>query len=181
MTATTLEELRQVLADKYEELKRRLTRRTGSEDLASEVLHETWLRLGAASEQSPVRSPGAYIFRSAINIAADRRRADDRRASALEISEILDVADETSDPARSVEARLDLEMLEHALEELTDRRRTILLASRLHGYTLRQIAERLQISQRMVEIELKHALEHCAERLKRKLTRHFGPQGHKTS
>jgi RNA polymerase sigma-70 factor (ECF subfamily) len=51
----------------------------------------------------------------------------------------------------------------------------ILLASRLEGTPLRLIAGQLGISQRMVEIELKHALDHCAERLDRKVTKRFGP------
>jgi RNA polymerase sigma-70 factor (ECF subfamily) len=67
------------------------------------------------------------------------------------------------------------------LEELTPRRRMILLASRVEEVTLQEIANRLGISQRLVEIELKHALDHCAERLQRQVVRRFGPKPRETS
>lgn len=38
------------------------------------------------------------------------------------------------------------------------------------------IAEQIGISQRMVEIELKNALAHCAQRLNRKIVQRFGPR-----
>jgi hypothetical protein len=46
---------------------------------------------------------------------------------------------------------------------------------------LRDIAEHLGISQRLVEIELKHAVDHCAERLGKQVTRRFGPKPRQTS
>jgi hypothetical protein len=45
MAETTWALLRDLLTDRYTEFKVRLTRRLGSEELASESLHETWLRL----------------------------------------------------------------------------------------------------------------------------------------
>ena len=56
------------------------------------------------------------------------------------------------------------------------RRRDILLASRLEGISLRDIAGRHGISQRMVEIELKYALMHCGRRMGRKIVQRFGPR-----
>jgi RNA polymerase sigma factor (sigma-70 family) len=173
--------LRQLLAEKYDDLRSRLTRRLGSEELASEVLHETWLRLDQGIDAKSIRSPGAYLFRSALNIAIDRGRAERRRVQPSKIEAMLYIADDAPGPAQQAEARLELEQLERALEELTPRRRTILLAARLEGLPLWQIAERLDISQRLVEIELKHALEHCAQRLNRNVTRRFGPRPRQTS
>nr|WP_283472113.1 sigma-70 region 4 domain-containing protein [Methylosinus trichosporium] len=60
-----------------------------------------------------------------------------------------------------------MELLRQALEELTPRRRLILLASRVEGTPLRQIADDLGLSRRMVDMELRRALRHCAMRLRR--------------
>jgi len=104
-----------------------------------------------------------------------------RRAPAGEIGALLDVADDAPSPDREIEARSEVAALERAIEELSPRRRTILLASRVQQLPLRQIAERLGVSQRLVEIELKQALAHCAERLERPLTQRFGPGAAKPS
>lgn len=73
-----------------------------------------------------------------------------------------------------IEANTELEALQHAVMELTPRRRAILHASRVEGKSLRVIAEEIGISQRMVEIELKDALAQRALRLNRKIVRRFG-------
>ena len=52
MAETTWALLRDLLTDRYTEFKVRLTRRLGSEELASESLHETWLRLHRVIEGS---------------------------------------------------------------------------------------------------------------------------------
>ncbi|MCK9915650.1 sigma-70 family RNA polymerase sigma factor [Microbacteriaceae bacterium K1510] len=181
MTENGWAALRQLLVDRYEELRKRLTRRLGSEELARETLHETWLHLHRKDEIGAVASPTGYVLRTAFNLATDRGREESRLARRFEIRSALESADEAPGPARQVEARLEIAALEEALDELSERQRTILLASRLEAMTLRQIATALGVSQRLVEMELKVALEHCAARLGRVITRRFGPKPRGTS
>jgi RNA polymerase sigma-70 factor (ECF subfamily) len=175
MTEATWTVLRQLLADRYDEFRKRLAHRLGSEELARETLHETWIHLHRGESSETIKSPAGYLLRTAFNIATDRGRKESRLARRFEIKAVLEAPDETPGAADVTEARQEIEALERALEELTPRRRMILLASRLEGTPLRLIAGQLGISQRMVEIELKHALDHCAERLDRKVTKRFGP------
>jgi RNA polymerase sigma factor (sigma-70 family) len=183
MTETNLASLRQLLVERYDDMRRRLARRLGSTDLATEILHETYLRLDRGSaELGAVHSPKAYLFRTALNVAADHhRQAESRRLSGLEIEALRGIADAALDPAKALEARLEVTTLERALEELTPRRRAILIAARLQDVPHAEIAARFGISTRMVEKELKSALLHCSLRLEKKLTRRFGPQGPETS
>jgi RNA polymerase sigma factor (sigma-70 family) len=181
MTETTWTALRQLLADHYDDFRKRLTRRLGSDDLARETLHETWVHLHGKETIEGIANPFRYLLRTAFNIAIDRGRKEARLAGRVEIRAVL----ETPDTAPSVEeeaaARSDIAVLERALEELTPRRRAILLAARLQGMRLRDIAEHLGISQRLVEIELKHAVDHCAARLGKQVIRRFGPRPRQTS
>jgi RNA polymerase sigma-70 factor (ECF subfamily) len=183
MTGTTWDALRQLLVERYDDLRRRLARRLGSAELATEVLHETYLRLNRDSaELGMVQSPNAYLFRTALNVAADHhRKAEGRRLSTLEIDTLRGVADAAIDPARAMEARLEVTTLERALEELTPRRRAILIAARLEDVPHVEIAARFGISTRMVEKDLRAALLHCSERLEKKLTGRFDPNTSKTS
>ena len=68
MTIDSISSLRTLLLAEYVDFDRRLTRRLGSPDLASEALNETYLRLEGMRELGPVRSPKAYLFRIAPRV-----------------------------------------------------------------------------------------------------------------
>jgi len=176
MNDTTWQALRQLLIDRYDDFRRRLARRLGSVELATEILHETYLRLNRDSiELGVVQSPNAYLFRTALNVAADHHRsAEGRRLNTVEVETLRSIADAAIDPARAMEARLQVTTLERALEELTPRRRAILIAARLEEVPHAEIAARFGISTRMVEKELRVALLHCSARLEKKLEGRFG-------
>lgn len=157
--------LRGQLVENYEGLVRKLTRRLGSSDYAQEALHETFLRLDRVSEAEPVRSPADYIFRTAINIAKDRQKAQSYRVSSSKVDALLDVCDEGPDPARVVEARSEIEAFKRALAALPPRPREVLRSISIEGQSAREVAARLQVSVRTVENDLKLALGHCADSL----------------
>jgi RNA polymerase sigma factor (sigma-70 family) len=167
MAETTWVVLRALLSDRYEDFKARLTRQLGSEDLASESLHETWLRLHRLDDARAVRNPPAYLLRVAVNIAMDSLRAESRRARRSEIKAALEVADHAPGPAQEAEARFEFEAFEQAFKELPERRRAILFASRLEGLTHQMIAKQFGISKRTVQYELERAVVHLEARLKK--------------
>jgi RNA polymerase sigma-70 factor (ECF subfamily) len=173
--------LRQLLVERYDEFRKRLTLRLGSAELARETLHETWLHLHRSAPVGTIVSPPGYLLRIAYNIATDRGRKQSRLARRTEVMAVLEMADDAPSAEREVSARQEITELEAALEELTPRRRMVLLASRVEEVTLQEIAQRLGVSQRLVELELKHALDHCAERLQRQVVRRFGPKPRETS
>ena len=168
--------LRSRLETGYDGLKERLRRRLGSEDLAGDVLQETWLRLGQVSSIGVVQRPDAYLLRIALNIAADRRQAENRRLSAAEVNALLQMADPALDAERLLYSRAEMIALERALDELPPRRRAILLLARVEEIAHEDIARRFGISTRMVAKELSRALDHCSARLGREVIRRFGPR-----
>lgn len=176
MTESGLELLHRLLMVEYESLKIQLARYLGSEDRASDALQDTWLRLQKAKPAGPVKRPYPYLLRIAYNMALKRARGERGNVTLEEAREALDLVDDAPDPERAAEARSEFAVLEKALSELTPRRRDILIASRVEGATLREIAARLDISQRLVEMELKLALIHCGESLGRKIIQRFGPR-----
>lgn len=166
--------LRTLLLDRYDDFKHRLARRLGSVDLAAETLQETWLRLERPGDPGTLKSPDAYLFRIALNVAADRRDADRRRLTLSEIEALRHQDDDELDPARIAESRAEIVALTKALDELPPRCRAIFIATRLDETPHKVLAMRYGISIRMVERDLKRALEHCSERLERISPRKFG-------
>lgn len=157
--------LRALLVERYEALRRRLTRRLGSGDAAAEVLHETWLRLGRLSPSQPVARPESYLYRAALNVAADRREQDQRRLNLSEVEMLRHLDDAELDPERVAAARSDIAALSRALAELPPRCRAIFMAVRLDGKSHREVAEHFGLSIRMIERELKRAVDHCMSKL----------------
>ena len=171
----------QLFLSSYEDFRVRLRRRLGSEDLANDVLHETYLRVDRMDVPPNLQQPNAYLYRMALNIAADRRQADARLLTGSEVEELLQSADEAQDPSRVVGGQKEIQSLVKALYELPARRRKILIAARLEEAPHLEISQRFGISTRMVEKEIKAALGHCAKRLERKVIQRFGPGAGKPS
>jgi RNA polymerase sigma factor (sigma-70 family) len=172
--------LRRFLMTGYHDLRRRLIRRLGSAELASEALHETYLRLDRVGEAA-VQRPNDYIFRIALNIASDLKRTDKRRLNYSQIEALYHTADAVIDAERQLEARSELAALEHAFQQLSPRQRAILIAVRVEGVPHAELARRFGISERMVDKDLRRALEHCADQLERTLTTRFGSRPFKSS
>lgn len=168
--------LRQLLLLDYNELKFLLARRLGSADRAAEALHDTWLRLEHANTPEKIARPRPYLLRMARNLALKRQQAERETVTLEDARAAISLVDEAPDPERAAAAKSEARALDLALAELSPRRRAILLASRVEGMPLREIAERLDLSQRMVEMELRLALIHCGRRLGKNVVQRFGPK-----
>ncbi len=165
MTGTTWTGLRDLLTNRYEDFKIRLTRQFGSEELATETLHETWLHLHRPGSAGQLQNPPAFLMRIAANIAKDRQRSERRKAGRSEIDAALEIADPAPGPAQATQARIDLQAVERAIAELPERTRAILVASRLDRLTHQHIADRMMISRRTVLYELNRAIAHLEARI----------------
>jgi RNA polymerase sigma factor (sigma-70 family) len=173
--------LLRLLTSNYSTLKGRLARRLGSAEAADEALQEAFLRMERMEGIGAVRQPQSYLFRVALNIAADLRRSEKRRLARSEIEQLLQLEEDELTPERIVEGRSSVRALVQALDGLPARPRSILMAARIEGVTHEQIAARFAISTRLVERELKQALDHCRTQLEIKYQRSFGTARSTTS
>jgi RNA polymerase sigma factor (sigma-70 family) len=155
--------LRDVLVMNYEGLKRQLARKLGCPDMASECLHDAWLRLGESSLAAPMPSQQAYVYRVACNAAIDRLRSTRIRPRAsVEDVDLDALADSTPGPEEIAEKRSDVLALDRALQRLSRRQRAVLVALRIEERTREEVAQWLCISLRTVDTTLRQALDQCA-------------------
>lgn len=164
MTETALSVIRRLFVDRYDDLKKKLTKRLGSADLAGDAMQDAWLRLARVDSIGVVQSPGSYLFRIALNAAADQRRLERRHMSAVEIDSVLELPDDAPTAEEVAIARSDFEAFRTIMAELPARRRVIFLAARLGNVPRQEIADRLGVSRRLVAKELMLAHEHCIVR-----------------
>lgn len=165
MSESTRSLLIRSLLSRYEELKDRLARRLGSPELASDALHETWLRLQARPDLAPVENPNAYVYRAALNTAANLRKSDNRRLTPMDVEALLAVADDAPGPAVIAENRAEMAVVLAALEELTPRQRIIFHESFLGDASHHDLAARFGVTVRTIQVDLRRAVEHCARTL----------------
>lgn len=148
------------LGQHYATLKQRLARRLGSGELAGDALHETWLRLKYGEEPNPVRDPGAYLTRMAVNLSIDTQRRHSRMLSGDEVETLVqELADPLPDPERAAQLREEMDALMELLDRMPERRRAVALLVHAEGITQREAARRLGVSLRTVEYEVKRIHE----------------------
>lgn len=168
MTQSTRSLLRRALAKRYDKLRQRLAQRLGSDSLAGDVLHETWIRLGRGGDLGPISNHEAYVYRAAINTATNMRIADERKPHALDLMEALDVIDEAPDPQRIADSRDQIQQVIEAVAELSERQRDVFHLCFMQGIGSEEIAKRHGVSLRTVQADLRTVVVHCARRVGRK-------------
>lgn len=160
--------LRRALASGYARLRSRLARQLGSDSLAGDVLHETWLRLGQGGELAPVANPDAYVYRVASNIAWSLRTGSSLDAEATPLDSIPDLMDEAPTQDRVIAGREELRILAQAVAALGERQRAVFNECLLQGAAPEALAERYGVSVRTIQTDLRGAILHCGKRLGRK-------------
>lgn len=165
--------IRNAYLNHYSELRNRLKIHLGSYSQADDILHDTWIKLHQGRSMTEAKNPLAYLHRIAMNISA----SDFRRQELLDVDTdaLLHFADDSLGPEDHTLIVDDIKQLNQALASLSPRRRDILLSSRLYEVPHKDLAERFGISTRMIEKELKSALEYCCKHLDRELIQRFGP------
>jgi RNA polymerase sigma factor (sigma-70 family) len=139
----------------------------GTQTDVDDIVQETYSRLltvdGLEHDVARARS---YMFRTATNLAYDRHRRKRERSiedlgPAPEPLTVVDGPDAILDLDRALEA------IARTLLQLKPRSRQVFLLRTAEGLSFEAIAERLGVSKRTVEREMKHALDTCQRRLRR--------------
>lgn len=144
-------------------------RRLRTKSDAADLVQEVYLRMLRVKDTDSILNPEAYLFTVAGNLLKENAAADRRQARAAEVEEADD-----SQPAAQVQGfdtALDterrVERLCVVLEELSAKCCAAVILQYRHGLTYQQIAERLEVSPRMVKKYLTQALSHCRRRMAR--------------
>ena len=126
-----------------------------------DVVQETYCRIAGMTDFDRIDDPRRYVFQTARNVVlAELRRARvvriEAAGSAADLEGVL-AADELS-PDRIVGGRWLLAHVDVLLAGLPERARTAIRLRKLDGLSQRQIAERLGVSEAVVENDLSRGL-----------------------
>jgi len=142
--------------------------RMDPEDVLQEVAIEAvncWKTL--ADEQNAgawlvtlARRKVARILRDQLGVAA----RDPRREHAIKTD--LPVADRKSGPVTHADRKDRLELLEQAMERLSEDHREVILLMRIEGLSAKEVGERMGRSENAIHLLLSRALKRLAQELK---------------
>jgi RNA polymerase sigma factor (sigma-70 family) len=155
--ATVVERL---FREHNEALIRFLRGRVGSHNEALEVAQEAYVRLLSLDQPGAVSYLRAFLFKTAANIAIDRRRRNqnfDRVAGRQLFSELT----ENRTPERQLSGEQTLRHLGALIESMPPKCRESFVMNQIHGLDAATIARRLGITDSMVRKYVVRALLHC--------------------
>lgn len=174
MASSAKAELLAIYLDRRPALVRFFKARTGAEDRAEDIVQDIYLRLEALSEDSAaeIANPAAFFYRIGGNLLLDgvrqRRRGTARDQAWSDASGVVSEGVSVSDlpsPEDAAWARLKLEQVTTALQDLAPNARTALRLHRIEGLTHAEIAARMGVSRSSVEKYLSAALARLLDRV----------------
>lgn len=130
----------------------------GRED-SDDLIQEAYCRLAGVEHFEAIARPDGFFFQIVRNLLLTRlKRASLVRIETISELDDLALADGAPSPERVVGARRDLERVNRRIEALPERCREIFKLRRVEGLSQREIAERLGISENVVEHDISKAL-----------------------
>lgn len=130
------------------------------DNVVQEAMCRLWQRR-SREDRAPVVSPKATLYTIARNAAYDegRRHAIVSFDSAADVGAIPST--DSTDVIEAVSARQELDYLADALRELPAKCRQVLTLTKIYGFTEREVAQRLGISENTVRTQVVRGMARC--------------------
>lgn len=126
-----------------------------SED-ADDLVQEAWLRLALYAQDTPVVRPGAFLWRTALNLAVTADRARAVRGEEVEVEE-LSLLDTSPGTEATVLARERVARVDVCLRRMGPRTAAIFVDVRLGGMSYPEAARRYRMTVSGVEKQVAKA------------------------
>ena len=154
--------VRQLFEEHNRALIRFLVAKLSSEAEAQEVAQEAYVRLLRLEDASAASFLRAHLFSIAANLAVDRLRQRQVRIRNSPQDLFEDLLTRPG-PDREVFAQQELETVKGALKKLPEKCRRAFLLHVFEGHSVREIAERMQLTDRMIRHYVARAMTVCRE------------------
>ncbi len=133
-----------------------------------DLIQEALIRVLRAREESDLKSPKAYFFAVARNLALDHiRRSKVVFNESIFYSEAMGLFDEAESIEETVSRNQELEILTDAIQALPERCRRVFTLSKVYGMTYNQIAEEMGITFNTISAQVAIGLSKCREYMRK--------------
>ena len=127
-----------------------------------DLIQEALIRVLRAREEGDLKSPKAFFFAVARNLALDHiRRSKVVFNESIFYREAMGLFDEAESIEETVSRNQELEILTDAIQALPERCRRVFTLSKVYGMTYNQIAEEMGITFNTVSAQVAIGLSKC--------------------
>lgn len=128
-------------------------------DSPDDIIQDAYVRMGRLEGVDHILDPRAYFFQVARSLVfAHRRRGKILAIEQLSEATSASAASDEPSAERALLARDELRRLRALIDQLPERRRMILELRKWHGLSQKDIAQRVGVTENVVENELARAL-----------------------
>lgn len=134
-----------------------------------DVVQESYLRIWRAHTATPINCARGFLFRVARNVALNVLQRE-KIAPVMAVDSLpATIAPESSaNVVSTICAREEFLLLAEAIAALPPRCRQIVILSRLHNLSQKEIAEQLGLSVETVGVQVARGMKKCVEHLRRR-------------
>ncbi|MFT6735157.1 MAG: RNA polymerase sigma factor (sigma-70 family) [Polaribacter sp.] len=137
-----------------------------------DIVQETYVRVCQFRTKGEVREPRALLLKTAKNIALDHvKRAEWRLNSSYEDESMLaenDKRDSNSDPFNQVASDQEFGQFCEIVRELPQQCKKVFILKKVYGYSQKEVAKELGISESTVEKHIAKGMKHCGKTMWKK-------------
>lgn len=135
-----------------------------------DIIQDTWVRVAQAELKKDIEHPKSFMYRTAKHLAIDHlKSAGNRLNSSLEEHDFEAMANSSIDSTfQDVEASEKFEYFCHALRKLPQSCRRVFILKKVYGFSQREIAVYMNITESAVEKHVAKGLLRCSEHMRQK-------------
>ncbi len=134
-----------------------------------DIVQETYIRVSQVESPSQIRCQRSFMLKVARNLAFDYvKKAETRLVSNVDNSELQSLQDElgfsdTDETYTQVVADREFSRFCEAVKQLPEQCRKVFVLKKVYGYTQKEIAEHLDLSESTVEKHIATGIKQCTQ------------------
>lgn len=132
-----------------------------------DIVQETYVRICEMSNEEHIQSPRSFMYRIVKNLALDHvKRAEHRLSISLDDNQDADIQDwleQASEDStfNTVASKEEFELFCRAVRQLPIQCRRVFILKKVYGYSQKEIAADLDISESTVEKHIAFGIKRC--------------------
>lgn len=156
----------QLFDDYYNELYRYIFYKCGQQDLANDIVQDTFVKVWELKDKIRIKTARALMYKMAGNLMINNIK---RHKTVIKFQQTIFDDRTFESPEFEMELKEFDHKLQNVLSKLNEKSRVVFLMSRIDQMTYPEIANNLGISVKAVEKRMKKALEYLRIKIEQKI------------
>ncbi|MDE0226095.1 MAG: RNA polymerase sigma factor [Gammaproteobacteria bacterium] len=136
-----------------------------------DIVQEAYVRACQAERESPITAPRSFLFKTVKNLALDHvKRAETRLSDSFDEEDLGDHGQQTdgTDPLGEAISHEEFSLFCEAVRLLPARCRRAFVLKKVYGYSRREIAEHMGVSENTVQTQIARGMKSTMRYMERR-------------